>query len=219
MKQKFTLLELLTVIAVIAILAAMLLPALSKAKRVALTQHCINNLKQIGLALELYAADHDDRIPNINGEYMGSSINLIRMYGGLPFGLGKLLPDYGLSPLQLGCLQHDPMTSEAVKQGWDGSGAVLSAYLYRETQAGFHGRKHADGNAGKALVMDFSFRSAALSHSAHGFQSTNLLYNDGHAVTRHNTATPFERYTASGDSGAMTPPDCTLLWERADQEP
>jgi len=91
--RAFTLTELLVVITVIAILAALLVPVLSQAKERGYRTQCINNLKQVGLALQSYADDHADQLPGPvwQGFYeMYDNDNTLRMtyylatYMGLP---------------------------------------------------------------------------------------------------------------------------------------
>jgi prepilin-type N-terminal cleavage/methylation domain-containing protein/prepilin-type processing-associated H-X9-DG protein len=94
LSQAFTLIELLVVIAIIAILAALMLPALSKAKQRAQTIQCLNNIKQLQIAYELYATDNGNNV-------MDNSVSGVSSPGALAWIQGNVqayTPTYADDP-------------------------------------------------------------------------------------------------------------------------
>ena len=131
-RRGFTLIELLVVVAVISILAAMLLPVLARAKARAQGIVCLNNTKQLGLAWQIYAGEHDDGLPynlGMVGTSSRTSLNWVNnvMTWDLSSDNTNLatLTDAGLGPFVSGntrvfrCPSDDVLSAAQRAAGWE----------------------------------------------------------------------------------------------------
>lgn len=139
----FTLVELLVVIAVIAILSGLLLPALANGKAAAQRAACISNLRQVGIAIQTYASDHDGRIPfgpkappftSPASFYpsTGTPTSLLSLQSGTPVGLGLLLTNaLTAQPRVLFCPGADQPVDATRELGRVGRLQAQGSYYYR----------------------------------------------------------------------------------------
>ncbi len=141
--EGFTLIELLVVIAIIAILAALLLPALAKAKSSGRRAACVSNLRQLGLAIHLYSQDNKGRIPygptappfSHPAEFYpstGSPTSLLSLRSGAPAGLGLLLTnELAHTPTVLFCPGSDQPVDASTELAKVGVSQAQGSYYYR----------------------------------------------------------------------------------------
>ncbi len=218
----FTLVELLVVFGILSVLAALLLPALTRAKDAGRKAVCISNLRQIGLAVHAYADEWEGRIPygpkappvvgpsNLYPS-TGAPTSLISLYGGMPAGLGLLLPEHlALQPKALFCPGSDQRVDADLELARVGITQSQGSYYYRHAgNTRLYDDPHSplvpenirlhqlgrnrNGVPVRALVVDTLFLCppglssfGVKPRTHHREQFANILFADGHVASRRN---------------------------------
>jgi len=255
LSRGFTLVELLVVVSILSILAALLLPALSRAKVAGRKAICISNLRQIGIAMQGYADDNADLIPygpkappftspSTLYPSTGAPTSLISIRGGAPVGLGLLLRHHiAMQPRVLFCPGSDQPLDADAELDKVGITQAQGSYYYRHggntllfdrpnaSPAPDNLRLHQlgknrNGKPIRALLIDTIFLCPAnlatfgvKPRTHHREQFADILFADGHVVSRSNTDM---RFTVDARSyGELRDSFSKILGvlEQADEEP
>jgi prepilin-type N-terminal cleavage/methylation domain-containing protein len=205
----FSLIELLVVIAIIGVLVSLAMPSLSRARSMSRLTVCLSHLRELGLAVQAYAAGNDGAIPRGPSEplpYMPSqawnqwATNQLWIEGlNRPTGLGPLFQSDLAQPRVLYCPADDTNdpSEELEKLERRQDADVFCSYLYRQLDQTTRDRfddlgRNALGNPARALALDAnSLAPGDLGRTNHKAESANVVYRDGHAQTLANRSDVF----------------------------
>lgn len=137
-RRGFTLVELLVVIAVIAILAAILFPVFAKAREKARQTNCISNMRQIAQAMHMYMTDHDDRVPVCHDDTTASTTDdtlfwWVTLYRYTRNDGVFICPSWRTTPAPAGLLSTEvPPNAQQPNR----HGGIAGTYIWNETMDG-----------------------------------------------------------------------------------
>ena len=147
-----------------------------------------------------------------------NSIPILRLPGNMVIALGRLIDTYTVNALIFGCPDSPMYTMEDVENAWQNTSMVWSAYLYRAGSSGFSSKLYSPENFHKAYIIDFAcITNQGEQFAPHNYSSSNLLFTDCHVENRINSREPFRFYTAQAALHGEMLPDCSSIWQNADE--
>ena len=226
-----TLVELLVVVAIITILAALLLGAAGKVRAQAHGARCLSNLRQMGMAFQMYANENDERIPYPNASYGGNNANpQLCWFNALdPYLLG-LIAATGKAEENVSYIKQDPVIEKLGPQwlvdahtlkmnerlGYDFTGSPSSEYIWSLADFPrpelsvliFDGKAErnqlADGLPGSQAKQTQGTEGDVMRRHS---DRANVLFVDGHTELRN------EKHQTGGDGLGWKLDETSLIWK------